>query len=108
VEKLWDALYEADYEADTDVVFSGHEHNYERFSPQDPQGRVDPERGIRQFVVGTGGGKLPHRRPMENTEIYNDETDGVLRLKLEENPYEWRFIPVEGKSITDSGRTGCN
>ena len=46
--------------------------------------------------------------PMENTEIYNDETDGVLRLKLEENPYEWRFIPVEGKSITDSGRTGCN
>ena len=43
------------YEADTDVVFSGHEHNYERFSPQDPQGRTDPEGGIRQFVVGTGG-----------------------------------------------------
>ena len=58
VEKLWEALYEGD----TDVVFSGHEHNYERFAPQDPQGRADPERGIRQFVVGTGGGgKLPHR-----------------------------------------------
>jgi acid phosphatase type 7 len=40
------------YEADTDVVFSGHEHTYERFSPQ---GRADPEGGIRQFVVGTGG-----------------------------------------------------
>src|SRR3712207_6427254 len=47
VKKLWEVFYEAD----TDVVFSGHEHNYERFSPQDPQGKVDPERGIRQFVV---------------------------------------------------------
>src|SRR5215207_10191235 len=43
VEKLWEVLYEAD----ADVVFSGHEHNYERFSPQDPQGRADPEGGIR-------------------------------------------------------------
>jgi hypothetical protein len=45
---------------------------------------------------------------MENTEVYNDETDGVLRLKLEENAYEWRFVPVEGKSFTDSGSTGCH
>ena len=57
--KLWEALYDVD----TDVVFSGHEYNYERFSPQDPQGRAHPERGIRQFVVGTGDGKLLHRRP---------------------------------------------
>jgi hypothetical protein len=60
VKKLWEALYEAD----ADVVFSGYEHNYERFSPQDPQGKADPEGDIRQFVVGTsGGGKLPQRRP---------------------------------------------
>jgi hypothetical protein len=45
---------------------------------------------------------------MENSEVYNDETDSVPRLKLDENPYEWWFVPVEGKSITDSGRTGCN
>ena len=31
---LWQALY--DYGAD--VVLAGHEHNYERFAPQDPQG----------------------------------------------------------------------
>jgi acid phosphatase type 7 len=70
--------------ANTEVVLSGHEHNYERYSPQDPQGRVDPERGIRQFVVGTGGGgKYPIGDPIENTEVYNDETDDVLRLKLD-------------------------
>jgi len=28
-----------------DVVLSGHEHNYERFAPQNPGGRTDPERG---------------------------------------------------------------
>jgi hypothetical protein len=106
VKKLWEALYEAD----TEVVLSGHEHNYERFSPQDPQGRVDPERGIRQFVVGTGGAaeNYPIDNLMENSEVYNDETDGVLRLTLEENAHEWRFVPVEGESFTDSGSTGCH
>jgi acid phosphatase type 7 len=101
VKKLWEALYEAN----TEVVLSGHEHNYERFAPQ---GRVDPERGIRQFVVGTGGGKYPIGDPIENTEVYNGETDSVLRLKLDVNPYGWEFVPVEGESFTDSGRTRCN
>jgi acid phosphatase type 7 len=106
VKELWEVLYEAD----TDVILSAHEHNYERFAPQDPQGRADPERGIREFVVGTGGAaeNYPIGNPMENTEVYNDETDGVLKLKLQENAYEWRFVPVEGESFTDSGSTGCH
>jgi hypothetical protein len=33
----------------------GHDHDYERFAPQDPEGRADPARGIREFVAGTGG-----------------------------------------------------
>ena len=45
---------------------------------------------------------------MENSEVYNDETDGVLRLKLEENGYEWEFVPVEGESFTDSGTAQCH
>ena len=47
---LWRALYESD----VDVVISGHDHFYERFAPQDPDGRPDPVRGIREFIVGTG------------------------------------------------------
>ena len=43
---------------------------------------------------------------MENTEIYNDQTDSALRLKLEENAYEWEFVPVEGESFTASGSDG--
>jgi acid phosphatase type 7 len=106
VEQLWEALYEAD----TDVILSAHEHNYERFAPQDPEGKADPERGIRQFVVGTGGAaeNYPIGEPMENSEVYNDQTDGVLRLKLEEDGYEWEFVAVEGESFTDSGDAQCH
>ncbi len=50
----WDALYAAN----ADVVVNGHDHNYERFAPQSPSGAADPARGIREFVVGTGGAGL--------------------------------------------------
>lgn len=106
VERLWEALYEAD----TDVVLAAHEHNYERFSPQNPQGGTDPERGIRQFVVGTGGAaeNYPIGDRLGNSTVYNDQTDGVLKLVLEEESYEWRFMPVEGETFTDSGSAGCH
>jgi acid phosphatase type 7 len=106
VEKLWEALYEAD----TDVVFSGHEHNYERFSQQDPQGRADSEKGIRQFVVGTGGGggEGPISAPVANSEVRADGIDGVLKLTLRPKSYEWEFVPVEGESFTDSGDAQCH
>jgi len=106
VEKLWEALYEVD----TDVVLSGHEHNYERFSPQDAQGRADPEGGIRQFVVGTGGGggEAPISDPIANSEVRIDGIDGVLKLTLLPKSYEWEFVPVEGESFTDSGAAQCH
>ena len=106
MEPLWEALYEAGAE----VVLSGHEHNYERFAPQDPEGRVDPQRGIRQFVVGTGGGGsyYPILDPLPNSEVHNDESYGVLKLTLNSKSYKWRFIPVEGKIFGDSGSAPCN
>lgn len=109
VKPLWEALYEAD----TDVVLSAHEHNYERFAPQDPRGKSDPDRGIRQFVVGTGGGKggkglYPIADPIANSEVRNDNTYGVLKLTLRPDGYDWRFVPVEGETFTDSGSGGCH
>jgi hypothetical protein len=106
VKPLWDALYEAGAE----VVLSAHEHNYERFAPQNPGGREDPEGGIRAFVVGTGGGKgtYPILDPIANSEVHNDETYGVLKLTLNPESYEWRFVPVEGAPFEDSGSTRCH
>lgn len=105
VRPLWEALYDAR----ADVVLSGHEHNYERFAPQDPDGRADPQRGIREFVVGTGGkSHYEIETTLTNSEVHDDETHGVLELTLHSKSYEWRFIPVEGKAFTDSGRDRCH
>jgi acid phosphatase type 7 len=105
LEPLWETLYEAG----ADVVLSGHEHNYERFAPQDPEGMADPERGIREFVVGTGGkSHYPIVNPIANSEVHNDETYGVLKLTLHPHSYEWEFVPVEGETFTDSGGARCH
>jgi acid phosphatase type 7 len=105
VERLWEILYDAG----VDVVLNGHDHNYQRFAPQDPQGRADPEDGIREFVVGTGGrSNYQISQPIVNTEVYNDDTYGVLELTLHPKSYEWEFVPVEGESFTDSGAAQCH
>lgn len=97
------------YEFRAEVLLVGHEHNYERFAPQTPKGRKDTEKGIRQFVVGTGGkDHHPFGTPVPNSEVRNSETYGVLQLTLHPDSYEWRFIPEAGKAFTDSGRTNCH
>src|SRR5918992_5562750 len=105
VKPLWEALYAAD----ADVVLNGHEHNYERFAPQDGEGEADPERGIREFVVGTGGnGRYPILDPIANSEVHNDDAYGVLQLTLRPNAYGWEFVPVAGAGFTDSGSERCH
>lgn len=97
------------YEAGVDVILSGHDHHYERFAPQDPEGRLDPERGVRQFVVGTGGApsyRMRDRAP--NSEAIADHVRGVLRLVFHPDSYEWEFVPVAGRRFRDAGRGECN
>jgi len=103
VRPLWQALY--DFHAD--VVVSGHVHNYERFAPQNPAGRADPG-GIREFVVGTGGDShASFSRVAPNSQVRNGSTYGVLKLTLHSGSYDWKFVPVAGKSFTDSGTARC-
>jgi hypothetical protein len=88
-------------------VLTGHDHDYERFAPQDPDGKADPD-GIRQFVVGSGGKSLrPFKRPEPNSEVRNADTFGVLLLTLHDNGYDWRFAPEPGATFSDSGSGSC-
>ena len=101
----WDALYAAN----ADVVLSGHDHDYERFALQSPSGAADSARGIREFVVGTGGGShysIVSIRP--NSQVRNSDTYGVLKLTLHPTSYDWEFVPEAGKTFTDSGTTSCH
>jgi hypothetical protein len=104
VSTLWQVLYAAGAE----VVINGHDHDYERFAPQNPNGVADPARGIREFVVGTGGASLRGfvtRRA--NSEVRSATSHGVLVLTLGNGRYSWRFIAADG-SFTDAGSASCH
>lgn len=102
---LWRDLYAAH----ADLVLAGHEHSYERFAPQDPEGRLNPAQGIREIVVGTGGRSHDLLGfAMANSEVRDSETYGVLKLTLSPEGYAWEFLPEEGKSFHDSGARSCH
>jgi hypothetical protein len=102
-------LFQALYDANADVVVNGHDHDYERFAPQDPEGAADSKRGIREFVAGTGGkNHRPFGEPKPNSELRDATAFGVLKLTLKANSYDWQFIPEAGKSFTDSGSGTCH
>lgn len=102
---LWQALY--DYHGD--VVLSGHDHDYERFAPQTATGTRDSARGLREFVVGTGGRSLYGWGTLRgNSEVRNNSTAGVLQLTLYSHSYSWSFTPVAGATFRDSGSTYCH
>lgn len=104
MQNIWDRLY--DY--GVDVVVTGHDHNYERFAPQDRDGNVNYEFGIRQFVVGTGGADLrPAGPPVDNSEIIIDDTHGVIAVGLKNGGYDWAFIGVD-RAVRDSGSGQCH
>jgi len=103
------ALWQALFDLGADVVVNGHNHSYERFAPQDPNGTLDPQRGIREFIVGTGGAALgPLGSPAPNSEVQNNTNYGVLKLSLHPTSYDWEFVPVPGGTFTDSGSDVCH
>jgi hypothetical protein len=90
-----------------DVVVNGDDHVYERFAPQDANGRASA-RGIRQFTVGTGGYPLYDRgRTQANSEVFENRTFGVLKLTLKSGGYDWAFIPIDGQTFRDAGSASC-
>ena len=102
---LWQDLYASH----ADLVLAGHEHSYERFAPQDPDGNVDEKNGIREIVAGTGGRSHDLLGfAMPNSEVREWDTYGVLKLTLSKGKYTWEFIPEEGKTFRDSGSGTCH
>ena len=102
---FWQLLY-----ADgAEIVLNGHDHNYQRYAPMTPSGSRDVARGIREFIVGTGGkSRYSVDASDTNREVANDSTYGVIKLTLRPTGYDWRFVPEAGKTFTDSGSDSCH
>jgi hypothetical protein len=99
---IWRILYDAD----VDVIVNGHDHLYERFAPQDPNGFPDPARGMREFIVGTGGAPLYNFVKVRANSERQISAHGVLKLTLQGGSYQWDFIPVSGAG--DAGTGTCH
>ncbi len=101
---LWRVLHNAGVE----VIVSAHDHTYERFARQDADGRPDAQRGIRQFIVGTGGTKLYGFPRVERNSEVRGAAWGVIRFALRADDYSWEFLPVGGQSFSDAGSDTCH
>ena len=106
VKPLWQALYE--YGAD--IILNGHDHAYQRWMPQTPDGAVDNTFGIPQFAVGTGGGEGLYQfgPTAPNLVVRDNQTFGVIKFTLRNGGYDWQFLPVPGGTFTDAGSGNCH
>jgi hypothetical protein len=108
-----DTFYRLMYEAGVDVVLAGHDHNYQRYAPSDPDGNVDPARGIVEFIAGTGGRNL-NGLGSRSTRPANFVTGwaggfGVLKLRLDAGSYRYGFVPAPGQpGFRDAGSAACH
>ena len=102
---FWNDLYNAG----ADVVLNGHAHHYERFDPQTSSGAADPNGGLREFIVGTGGDDFQTLGAgIANSVVRNNDSFGALKMTLHANSYDWEFVPAAGYSFTDSGTASCH
>jgi hypothetical protein len=106
VKPFWTELYNQHAE----VILSGSVHRYERFARITPSGERSSARGIRQFIVGTGGAPGGYQQGPDEPRVQAKKigTPGVLKLDLGSGFYQWKFVPVEGRNYTDSGRARCH
>ena len=103
------AIWEILYEHGVDVVVAGHDHDYERFAPQDANGTADPATGIRQFVVGTGGRDLRAFHDVQpNSEVRYNDGFAVIKFVLHPTRYHWELVAAPGGAIVDSGKDECH
>ncbi len=100
---FWNDLYAAH----ADVVLNGHDHNYERFLPQNPTGQAAAD-GITEFVVGTGGKKERTSGSLKgNSAVFDLSAIGVLTMTLHPGSFDYQFASTPGGTQTDSGSQQC-
>jgi hypothetical protein len=104
------AIWKALYRGGADVVLNGHDHLYERFAPQRPNGTLDHKRGISQFTVGTGGyfrhAIAPPSAP--HSQFAYNQGFGVLFMRLGPRRYWWSFAAAPAGVSVDSGSRRCH
>jgi hypothetical protein len=100
---VWQVLFDAN----VDLVVNGHDHMYERFAPQTPDGRRNDTIGITEIVAGTGGAPLYSFGPTTANSVAQLRAHGILKLTLRDTEFESVFLPVTGAPY-DLFRAACH
>ncbi|MCB5164202.1 discoidin domain-containing protein [Streptomyces bambusae] len=101
---VWKILYGAK----ADLVLNGHDHHYERFAPQDPDGRAAAD-GITEIVGGMGGADpYPIENVRPNSQKRISGGYGVVKLDFNDAGFSWSYIGVDGKAKDTSPAYGCH
>jgi hypothetical protein len=92
-----------------DLVLTGHQHNYERWTPLDGAGNPDPN-GITQIIAGTGGHGLQQQIVSDSRMVkgffQSDGIFGAVRLELNTDGAGFQFVSTSGV-VHDSGTVDC-
>jgi Calcineurin-like phosphoesterase len=103
------SVYQLLYDNGAELVVTGHDHTYQRFAPADPAGNPDGGRGMRQFVVGTGGAALyGFNTDSSLLEVRQNHAFGVLKVTLTPGGYAWEFMPAAGYEFSDTSADTCH
>ncbi|WP_330294456.1 discoidin domain-containing protein [Streptomyces sp. NBC_00503] len=101
---VWNILYGAK----ADLVLNGHDHHYERFAPQNPDGKAAAD-GIVEIVGGMGGAEpYPIENVQPNSQKRISGQYGVLKLDFTDSGYSWSYVDTEGKTQDTSPKYTCH
>ncbi|MSO59586.1 MAG: hypothetical protein EXQ63_04600 [Ilumatobacteraceae bacterium] len=90
-----------------DVVVTGHDHIYERFSPLDAVGNPSAT-GTRLFINGLGGAPTTGlKTPVSGSEFRYKTTHAMLELEFTQSAYSWKLISTLDDSTVDVGTSSC-
>ena len=93
-----------------DIVFAGHDHNYQRWVPLNGNGGPSST-GITQFVAGGGGHGIQNFVTTDNRLAIGFDTSpnslGSLRLDLNQYGTSFQYINYLGE-VLDSGAIPCS
>lgn len=90
--EAWQVLFDGG----ADLIVNGHDHLYERFAPQSPDGRRNDATGITQIIAGTGGAPLYQFGGTMPNSAAQLRAYGLLKLTLQATSFDSVFLPVAG------------
>lgn len=96
------------YDAGAELVLNGHDHHYERFAPQNPDGERD-DNGLVELLGGMGGANPYSIEEVQpHSEKRLTDTFGVVKLNFTDTGFSWDLVGTDGSTKDSSPSYECH